>query len=114
MDQAVRCKLPTVAAWVQSKVKSCGTCGGQSGTGVDFLQVLHFPLSILTLLTTPHSVSSISRADPRVQLVGKAPCGLSFTQTHETIKRGGRTGECELNSFRSGQRPNEAMNLWIS
>jgi hypothetical protein len=38
--------LPTVAARVQSRVWSSGICGGQSGTGAGFLQVLLFPLSI--------------------------------------------------------------------
>jgi hypothetical protein len=31
-------------AWVQIQVTSCGICSGPSGTGVDFLQVLQFPV----------------------------------------------------------------------
>jgi hypothetical protein len=35
--------LLTVAAWDWSNVRLCGTCGGQSGTGVGFLWVLRLP-----------------------------------------------------------------------
>jgi hypothetical protein len=35
--QAVSRWLPTAAARVRSQVRSCGTCGGQSGTGAGFL-----------------------------------------------------------------------------
>jgi hypothetical protein len=38
--QAVSRWLPTAAAWILARVKSCGICGGQSGTGAGFLQVL--------------------------------------------------------------------------
>jgi hypothetical protein len=36
--------LPTEAAWVRARVRSCGICGGQSGTGAGFLRVLWFSL----------------------------------------------------------------------
>jgi hypothetical protein len=42
--QAVSGRLPTAAARVQARVRSCGICGGQSGTGEGFLRVLRFPL----------------------------------------------------------------------
>jgi hypothetical protein len=42
----VRRWLPTAAARVRVRA-SCGVCGGQSGTGADFLRVLRFPLPII-------------------------------------------------------------------
>jgi hypothetical protein len=56
--QAVSHRLPTAVARVRAQVRSCRICGGQSGTGADFLQVLQFPLSILIPPTAPHSSSS--------------------------------------------------------
>jgi hypothetical protein len=38
--------LPTAAARVRVRA-ACGFCGGQSGTGAGFLQVLRFPLPII-------------------------------------------------------------------
>jgi hypothetical protein len=32
----VRVVVQAVNRWVQAQVKSCGTCGGQSGTGAGF------------------------------------------------------------------------------
>jgi hypothetical protein len=32
--------LPTVVALLQSQVRLCGICGGQSGIGPNFLKVL--------------------------------------------------------------------------
>jgi hypothetical protein len=53
ITQAVSRWLPTAAALVRSQVRSCGICGGQSGTGACFLRVLRFPLPILIQPTAP-------------------------------------------------------------
>jgi hypothetical protein len=44
--QAVSRWLPTAATRVRIRA-ACGVCGGQSGTGADFLRVLRFPLPII-------------------------------------------------------------------
>jgi hypothetical protein len=54
-SQAVSRRLPTEAARVRVQVRSCGICGGQSGTGACFLRLLRLPLPILIPPTTPHS-----------------------------------------------------------
>jgi hypothetical protein len=57
--QAVSRWLPTAAARVRARVRSCGICGGQSDTGADFLRVLRFPLLIFIPPTAQQSPSSI-------------------------------------------------------
>jgi hypothetical protein len=57
---AVSRRLPTAAARVRSQVRSCGICGGQNGTDVDFLQVLLFLLSVPITPTDPHSLVTLS------------------------------------------------------
>jgi hypothetical protein len=57
--QAVSRRLPTAAAQVLARVKSCWICGGHSGTETGFLRVLRFPL-ILIPPTAAYSSSSSS------------------------------------------------------
>jgi hypothetical protein len=43
--EAITHRLPTLAAPVRGRVKSCGICGGQSGTGAGFFRVFRIPLA---------------------------------------------------------------------
>jgi hypothetical protein len=60
--QAVSCRLPTTASLVRARAKSCGICGGKSGTGAGFLRILPSPLPLIhstnysTNLTIYHPV----------------------------------------------------------
>jgi hypothetical protein len=51
--EAVSRWLPSAAARVQSWVWSNGICGGQSGAGAGFLQVLRFPLPFIPQILHP-------------------------------------------------------------
>jgi hypothetical protein len=57
--QAVSRWLPTAAARVRTRVRSCGFCGGESVTGAGFLRVFRCPLSILIPPIVPYSPSTI-------------------------------------------------------
>jgi hypothetical protein len=59
IDQAVSRRLPIAEARVRAQFRSCGICGGRSGTGVGFLRVPLFLLPILIPPTAPHSSSNI-------------------------------------------------------
>jgi hypothetical protein len=46
--QPVSRRLPSMAARIQSQVRSCGIWGGQSGTGANFIfRILWIPVTIL-------------------------------------------------------------------
>jgi hypothetical protein len=81
--QAVSHRLPTAAAQVWFQVRSCGICGGQSGTVAGFLRVLRFPLPILIPPTTPHS-SSIIRDWYKSPNIGWR---TKWTQSHPTPRQ---------------------------
>jgi hypothetical protein len=49
VTEAVSRRLPNAAARVQARVRSCGICGGQGGTGTGFLRVFRFPLPNIPL-----------------------------------------------------------------
>jgi hypothetical protein len=81
--QAVIRRLPTAVAPVRTQVRSCGICGGQSGTGAGFLRVLRFPLPILISPNTPHSLSSIIRGSYNRPISGGH---TKWTQSHPTTR----------------------------
>jgi hypothetical protein len=80
--QAVSRRLPTAAAGARSQVRSCGICGGQSGTGAGFLRVLWFPLPILIPSTILHS-SSIIRGWYNRPDIGRC---TKWTRSHPTTR----------------------------
>jgi hypothetical protein len=82
--QAVSRRLPTAEDRVRVQVTSCGMCGGHSGIGAGFLQVLRFPLPITIPPTAPHSSSSSSGIGKIGQIVANAPSGHSFAPPQET------------------------------
>jgi hypothetical protein len=71
--------LPSAAALVRARVKSCGICGGQSGAGVGFLRVLRFPLPIFILPFASQLPSSIIWGWHKRPVVAAVPSGLSLT-----------------------------------
>jgi hypothetical protein len=79
--QAVSRRLPSSAALVRARVRSCGICGGQSGPGAGFLRVLRFPLPILIPPTAPHSSSTIIRGWHNRPVSGRR---TKWTQSHPT------------------------------
>jgi hypothetical protein len=77
--QAVSRQFPTAAARVRALIRSCGICGGQSGTWVGFLRVLWFPchFAFHRLLHNNHHLSS--GAGTIDQTVAAVPSGLGLT-----------------------------------
>jgi hypothetical protein len=89
-------RLPNAAARVRAQVRSCGICGGQSGTGGRYFRVLRFPLPILIPPTAPHSSSSSSGAGTIGQLVADVPRGLNLNPTSRNKKRTTLIGSRQL------------------
>jgi hypothetical protein len=78
--------LPTAVARVRAQVRSCGVCGGQSGTWACFLEYFGFPCQLLfhRLLHIHHLSSGAGTIG---QLVADVPSGLSPTPPQETKKK---------------------------
>jgi hypothetical protein len=57
--QAVSRRFPTATARARAQIRSCGICGGQSGTGAGYLRVLRFALPIFSPPNAPPSSSII-------------------------------------------------------
>jgi hypothetical protein len=79
--------LPTAAARVRARVWSCGICGGQSGAGAGFLQVLRFPLPIFIPPIASQSPSSIIWGLYNRPEVAAVPSGLSPTPQIKNKKK---------------------------
>jgi hypothetical protein len=77
--QAVSRWLPTAAARVRARIRSCGICGGQSGAGAGFLRVLRFPLPIFIPPISPQLPPSIIWGRCNRPVVAAVPSGLSLT-----------------------------------
>jgi hypothetical protein len=94
--QAVSHWLPTAAARARARVRSCGICGGESGTEAVFLRVLRLPLSILIPPTAQYS-SSIIWGWYNRPISGRR---TKWTQSHPT--RGEESGDIvrQLRDFR--------------
>jgi hypothetical protein len=60
--QAVSRRLPIAESRVRTRVRSCGICGGQSGTGVGFLQVLR----LLLLIRIPPIAPQLTSSSPSI------------------------------------------------
>jgi hypothetical protein len=82
--QAIRRRLPTVAARVRAQVRSCEICGRQSGIGAGFIRVLRFPLLILILPAAPHSSLSITGGWYNRPISGRR---TKWTESHPTPRR---------------------------
>jgi hypothetical protein len=76
--QAASRRLHTAATRIRARVWPCGTCGGQSSTGVGFLRVLRFLLPIFIPPTAPHSSCIV---------VAAVPSGLSLTPLKTNNKK---------------------------
>jgi hypothetical protein len=83
--EAVSRWLPTAAARVRARVWSCGICGGRSGAGAGFLQVLQFPLPIFVPPIGPQSPSCIIWGLYNKPEVAAVPSGLSPTPLKKII-----------------------------
>jgi hypothetical protein len=79
--QAVSRRFSTAVDRVRAQVRSCGICGGQSGTGAGFPKSFDFPypFSFLRLLHTLHNL--LSSAGITGGIAAGVPSGLKSHPT---------------------------------
>jgi hypothetical protein len=69
---------------IKRKSRTCGMCGGQSGTGSGLLRVFRFPLPILITPTAPLVHTRLSTAAGTIcQIVAEVQSGLCLTPSQE-------------------------------
>jgi hypothetical protein len=93
------------------RVTACGTCGGSSGTGAGFLQVLGFPLPMIPP-TALHTSSSITRGWYSGPNSADAPSELNFTQPQEAKGTPTLLGPVIGVSFSKGGRHTIGFSDW--
>jgi hypothetical protein len=82
--QAGSPRLPTAAALVRGRVRSCGIYGGQSGIGAGFIRVIRFPLPNIP---TDCSTLVIIRGWYNRPFSGISNSGLSSIPPQDTKKK---------------------------
>jgi hypothetical protein len=75
-------RLPTMAARVRCRVRTCGIYGRQSGIGVGFPRVFRFPVLIFIPPTSPHS--SVIRGWYKRPISDRC---TKWTQSHPTPRK---------------------------
>jgi hypothetical protein len=97
--------LPKAAVRVQAWVRSCGICGGQSGTGVGLLRVFRFPLPIFIPPIAPQSPSSIILGWYSRPVVAAVLSGLSLTPLRIIQKTRDKCTQTSCLEWDSNTRP---------
>jgi hypothetical protein len=80
--QAVSRRLPTAWARLRARPKSCGICGGQSGTAVCFLQILCFHSTLIHCINCSTIITNYRQVLSRVLLF---PLPLIHSTNYSTI-----------------------------
>jgi hypothetical protein len=102
---AVSRRLPAAAARVRARVKSCGICGGHSGTGAGFLPVLRFPLPLIHSTNCSQSSPSITHCWYNKPINDRSNSGLGSTPAKKTYKN--------ISTFQNPRKPIFSSQLFV-